>query len=104
VEIEQFRDKKIALLSGIGIPEAFEKTISELKLDFKYHFKFPDHFDYSILALKKMESRMTRMKIDTLITTEKDFVKLKKIDFIKFPMLVMEIEFYCSDSTLLKEL
>jgi len=105
VGIDELHKKRIALLSGIGIPESFEKTISELGLNFEVHLKFPDHYDYNNpSALKKINSQLEHNKIDIIITTEKDFVKLKYIEKIETHLAVLEIEFHVSNYKLIENL
>ena len=85
---------KIALLSGIGMPKSFEKTILRAGLKFEHHFRFPDHFDYrNNKIFYDLKKKIEKNKIDYLLTTEKDFVKLRLLEDIAFPFVVVEIEF-----------
>jgi tetraacyldisaccharide 4'-kinase len=77
VDIESVRDKRIALVSAIGSPRSFEKTILNLGLKFRKHFVFRDHHRYRSGDLRKIEYYCNKNGIDTVITTEKDAVKLK---------------------------
>ena len=47
VEIEQLKNRHVVLVSAIGNPNSFEKTISTLGLRFKKHFIFRDHHWYT---------------------------------------------------------
>ncbi|HPK41530.1 MAG TPA: tetraacyldisaccharide 4'-kinase, partial [Candidatus Cloacimonadota bacterium] len=79
-------DKKLALVSAIGVPASFEKTIHNTGYNFKKHFIYPDHYDFN--DIKELESIRLYIKeegIDFLICTEKDFVKLDRIDH-KLPL------------------
>ena len=83
----------ISLLSAIGLPRSFEKTIKEAGLSYEKHYRFPDHYDFKDKAiLQKIETELKKEKIDHLLTTEKDFAKLR---FIKhnLPLVVVEVEF-----------
>lgn len=80
VDIEALKGKKIALLSAIGNPRAFEKTILSLGLDFERHFIFRDHHWYKVRELKRIEEYCVKKGIDAIITTEKDAVRLRKTE------------------------
>ena len=80
VDIEQLKNKKIALLSTIGNPSSFERTIANLGLRVDRHFAFRDHYWYKKEDLQKLDNYCARYGIDTIITTEKDAVKLRITD------------------------
>jgi len=77
VDSGALRNKDIALVSAIGNPGSFEKTICNLGLCVKRHFIFRDHHWYKEKDLKKIESYCRKNGIDTIVTTEKDAVKLR---------------------------
>ncbi|MCD6329694.1 MAG: tetraacyldisaccharide 4'-kinase [Candidatus Cloacimonetes bacterium] len=76
-----FAGKKIFLLSGIGNPTSFENSIKELDIKFAHHYQFSDHYEYSKDDIARIIKKTENQKIDAIITTEKDFVKLKELDF-----------------------
>lgn len=77
VDPEQLKGKNIALLSGIGNPSSFEKTILKLGLNVKKHFMFRDHYWYKEKDLEKIAGYCKQNEIDAIITTEKDAVRLR---------------------------
>ena len=77
VDVEALKKKDIVLVSAIGNPDSFEKTIHKLDLKVKKHFIFRDHHWYKEKDLKKIESYCVSNKIDTIITTEKDAVRIR---------------------------
>ncbi|MCF7857743.1 MAG: tetraacyldisaccharide 4'-kinase [Candidatus Cloacimonetes bacterium] len=84
---------KLALLSGIGLPKSFEKTVHKAGLTFEKHLRFSDHYDFQNKEiLKKISADLKLGKIDFLLTTEKDFAKLKFIEH-DLPLVVVEVEF-----------
>ena len=92
ISLSDLKNKKIALLSAIGQPKSFEKTVSEAGLKFSEHYRFPDHYDYSHKqVLKDLQNKLYKEKIDFLLTTEKDFAKLKFLT-VDLPLVVMAIE------------
>lgn len=72
----KLKNNSIALVSAIGNPDAFEKTILSLGLKFKKHFIFRDHHWYKEGDLRRIEDYCSKNGIDTIITTEKDAVRL----------------------------
>ncbi len=92
--IEDLKKSKICLLSGIGFPKSFELMIENNICQFNRHFRLPDHFDFKDQKLfKEIEKYLNRNKIDFLLTTEKDFTKLKHIQNKNLPLIVIGIEF-----------
>ncbi len=88
---EIFRENKIALVSAIGKPESFEKTVKIAGIDFVRHYTFLDHYDYKDEKVIQAIAEDKGKVYDKLITTEKDFTKLGKYDGI-LPLFVVEIE------------
>ena len=77
VDAGMLRDKDIALVSAIGNPRSFQETIRNLGLRVKRHFIFRDHHWYTEKDLKKIEAYCKKNNIDTIVTTEKDAVRLR---------------------------
>ena len=69
--------KEAFLLSGIGKPKTFETLISKKfpLLNIKNHFVYRDHHTYSDKDISEIKEKSNKL---TVITTEKDAVKLKK--------------------------
>lgn len=64
--------------SGIGNPDRFFKLLRENNINISETVIFPDHHDYSISDIEKMLI-IAKSNNYELITTEKDFVKIKPI-------------------------
>lgn len=80
VNIDQFNNKEIVLISGIGSPASFEKMIFNFGLKINKHFIFQDHHWYSKEDLEIIEKYCRKNNIDTIITTEKDAVRLETME------------------------
>lgn len=76
VDINMFKNKEIVLLSAIGNPDSFEQTILNIGLKVKKHYIFRDHHHYKEKDLKRINNFCTENNINTVITTEKDAVRL----------------------------
>ena len=93
ISFETLKESKIALLSAIGMPKSFEKTIQKSRLKFEKHFRFPDHYDFKDKTiLQDIENELGKVKIDFLLTTEKDFAKLQFVEN-NLPLVIVEVEF-----------
>lgn len=89
IPVEELRNQKFSLVTGIANPKPLLDHLEKLQLDFT-HFQFPDHHNFSPSELEKLQ------KEELLLTTEKDYVRLKnhlpqeklfylpiKVDFLK---------------------
>ena len=80
--LKKFRGKKILAFAGIGSPENFFSLLRENGLKLKRELSFPDHYNYT---KKEIENLISKAKEEdlTLLTTEKDFFRLKLSGFKK---------------------
>ncbi|MGB1240443.1 MAG: tetraacyldisaccharide 4'-kinase [Candidatus Pelagibacter sp.] len=85
--------KKYLMFCGIGNPHEFEQTLIKYKFNVSKKIIFPDHHKFSNIDLKKLNYNASRDNL-TLITTEKDFFRLKKPQRknIKFLKIKLEIK------------
>jgi tetraacyldisaccharide 4'-kinase len=82
--------KSVCLLSGIGSPEQFDKSVTELGGTVVKHFVFGDHHRFTETELD--EAIKTAGDGAVVITTEKDFVRLPKQFKEKFYRLTIEVK------------
>jgi tetraacyldisaccharide-1-P 4'-kinase len=64
------------LVSGIASPMDFEQSVRSLGVDPAAHLVFPDHMIYDSRTLNRIAQVYRDVKADSVITTEKDLVKL----------------------------
>lgn len=83
----------VALVSGIGDPQSFENLIRGLGIDFGLSFRFADHHNYTQEDLNRITLNCEAKKIDTVVTTEKDMVRLEGLSLsaCKLRILVLRI-------------
>jgi tetraacyldisaccharide 4'-kinase len=70
------RGKNVVLFCGIGDPDSFIALISSLGINASACFKFPDHHHYTRLDIDKIIQAAKEKNIDTIVTTEKDMVRV----------------------------
>ena len=88
----KLKKKKFIIFSGIGNPHIFSDTLKNLKIKFHGYEKFPDHYDYKESDLQKLK-HLAKIKNCELLTTEKDYFRLKKsfrknINYLKVELSV----------------
>ena len=91
--IDEFKDKKILVFSGIGNHGNFVDLLKDNKINIVEEMHFPDHYNYSD---KDLENLINKAKKNDaiLLTTEKDYLRIdknyrKNINFLK---ITVEIE------------
>ena len=85
--------KKYLMFCGIGNPHEFGQTLIKYKFNICDKIVYPDHHQLTDIDLKKLKDIAKKEKL-TLITTEKDFFRLSKIQRknIKFLKIKLEIK------------
>jgi len=78
IPLKDISQMKACVLSSIGDPKSFYATLSGLGCDIIKEFTFMDHYHYQWEDLSKINTFMRKQKINTCITTEKDFVKCEQ--------------------------
>jgi tetraacyldisaccharide 4'-kinase len=74
--------RRIILVTGIANSAALVEYVST-HFELVKHFRFADHHAYSLDDITKIEMAFKELKANSLITTEKDWVKLKAEPLIK---------------------
>ena len=93
------KKKKFLAFSGIGNPHTFYDTLKSLKIKLVDYKKFPDHYNYTDGDLQKLKE-LAKKNGCKLITTEKDYFRIKKafrknINFLKIELSIeQEKKFY----------
>ena len=92
VNIGELQNKELVLVSAIGSPECFEKTILRLGLKINKHFIFRDHHLYTKNDVAQIEDYCKKNQLDTVVVTEKDAVKLKGQKYLALKVRLEIIE------------
>lgn len=96
LETASLKENKVALLCAIADPDSFENLILSQGLNVELSFRFPDHHRYSSQDLEKIIGQANEKNIDSIITTEKDAVRLQGLltgdRGLKILVLRIEIE------------
>tara|TARA_Y100000741_G_C17940684_1_gene431663 strand:- start:71 stop:544 length:474 start_codon:yes stop_codon:yes gene_type:complete len=89
--IESLKNKKLFAFAGIGNPENFFRLLNKSNLNVKKKFIFPDHYKFKKFEIKKMidESLENDLK---LVTTEKDYARIKEYGFKNIQEIKVKLE------------
>lgn len=77
---------------GIANPESFEQLLIQEKYNLVGFKTFRDHHSYSKRDIQELRKLARKIGAQALITTEKDFVKLKPLFLSDIPILSLGIE------------
>ena len=87
--INDFKNKKILAFAGIGSPENFFSLLKKSNLQIFKTLSFPDHYNYKLSDLKKINFLAEKDGLKVL-TTEKDYYRLKHFNLNNFDYLKIE--------------
>ena len=91
--IEEFKNKKILAFAGIGNPENFFKLLREYNINLKKQIEYPDHYEFNRSELQKIVDISKKDNLQ-IITTEKDYFRIKKYNFENIKFLKLKLEIY----------
>lgn len=93
---------KAISISSIALPEKFHKFVISLGVDVAEVISFSDHFAYNLNEVEKLCTKCNQIGAYSVITTEKDYVKLKSFleVFSKYriQLIVSRIEIEVTDN------
>ena len=95
-ELNEFRSKKILAFAGIGNPENFFATLTNNGLDVKKTISYPDHYNFTKSELQKIVDISEKNNFE-ILTTEKDFHRIKDYGIDKINYLEIELEILKKD-------
>ena len=93
MDIQKYNlQSKYLIFSGIGNPSDFKDILLENKFNISREIVFPDHYNYSLNELEKIQNIAKNENLK-IITTEKDFMKIpekfkKEIDFLAIDLVI----------------
>jgi tetraacyldisaccharide 4'-kinase len=89
-ELHTLKGKKILALSGIANTNYFTSLLRKCGMKIVREAIFPDHYLYTTKDLSSIKEKSKR--VDCIVTTEKDMVKLKKLPIGHLPLRALRIE------------
>ena len=77
VGLEEVKEGRLLAFCGIANPNSFRRFLQELDLTIAEFIEFPDHCRYRHADLKRIKRMAQSLRVDYIVTTEKDGVKLE---------------------------
>lgn len=77
--LKECAGQKVLLVSAIAQPESFEKSLEKFTLEKTGHVVFKDHHPYTITDVNTILEKWRQAGNPDIVTTEKDFVKLRAL-------------------------
>ena len=94
--INEFEGQKSLVVCGIARPFSFLKILEDSKINIQNRMLFHDHKEYNIREIQLIRKKFYETNSYSVITTEKDFVKLKEftkeLDDIDIYYLKIELQ------------
>ncbi len=78
IDANLLKNRKLALITAIGNPDSFEKTLLNLGLRIYPKFIFLDHHDFLENDFEKITQACLKEGVSTILTTQKDAAKLEE--------------------------
>jgi tetraacyldisaccharide 4'-kinase len=92
LELQALRGERVAAFSGIGNPQAFRRTLTNLGAEIVYWREFPDHYAYRPEELTEVIREATALNTGMIVCTGKDLVKLPSPGTRNVPLFALRIE------------
>ena len=94
ISLDHLKGKKIFDFCGIGNPDSFLNTIKSLSCDLVGSKVYNDHHHYTDKCLADIYEQAECLKTDLILTTQKDWTKIKRMALVKkdIPLAYIGIE------------
>lgn len=85
IETQELKDpsvvkgRKVLLVSGIGRPASFQKSVARAGAEVLDALEFPDHHAFTEMDIQKIRTRWLQLEKPQIITTEKDFYRSSEV-------------------------
>lgn len=88
---ESLAGRKVLLLAGLAAPAGFAATAAGLGADVAGVAEFPDHHWYTSRDLARVSARAREAGAEAVLTTEKDWVRLREMPRGDVPFWVLSV-------------
>ena len=80
--LNEFQNKKLFAVAGIGNPKNFFDLLSQNNLNIEKKLSFPDHYPFSGNQIDEMVDYSKKNNLQ-VVMTEKDYLRIKTLIFLK---------------------
>ncbi|MDO9465620.1 MAG: tetraacyldisaccharide 4'-kinase [bacterium] len=92
LDIECIKGEKVIALSSLGDPVSFENTLEHVGAKIVEKLRYPDHYWYAKKDIDNIQARQKALNVKFIITTQKDAVRLQRLNIKNLEILVLRIE------------
>lgn len=92
LQARDFLGAPVIALAAIGNPQVFLHDLEHYQMKISDRFIFRDHHQFSQSQLDRVLKRCQEVQAQAVVTTEKDAVRLEKLDFKEGQIFVLHIE------------
>lgn len=89
--VESLLGKRLFAFAGIGAPAGFRQTLKEAGVVEAGFSRFADHHSYTREEVRGLDAAAAACGADGLVTTEKDWVRLRRLPVPKLPIYVLGV-------------
>ncbi len=99
--VTQIPTDPFVAISGIAHPDTFEDSLIRAGIRFEKHLRYEDHHHYTSGDWERIQKFMQKLNTNQLITTMKDFIKLKPFLHSQkgYQIFVLKIQVRLSDES-----
>ena len=92
INIKEFNiNNEYMVFSGIGNPDSFRQTLINNNIKITKEIIFPDHYNYTHKDIDQIKYQAKKLNLK-ILTTEKDYIKIKSIDNNDIRYLKVELD------------
>lgn len=103
-EVDNFSGWNVAVMCGIGNPQAFTDDILQIGINIVSENFFRDHHAFSQADLDRVTRAAKDTGADAILTTEKDAIRLEGLTHGDIPVYAAQLEIQSDDDVKLKSL
>ena len=85
------RGRCLLAFAGLAVPEAFTATLSAVGAGMAGFVEFPDHHAFTLDDIESLMRRAQSAGAEALVTTEKDWVRIRETSMPGLPLWVLSI-------------
>ncbi len=88
------KGKQILLFSGIAKNSNFKNSCENMGFTIKKQLEFDDHYEYTKKDIDRIKTTFKLEKVDFIVTTLKDYVKVSDCFSAKYPVMVLDVNIH----------
>ena len=89
--IDDFKNKKLLAIAGIGNPSNFFELLEKHNLNIEDRLIFPDHYQFNQIEINKIIEQSEKKQCQ-IVMTEKDYFKVKHFNIQKSGYLEVSLK------------